>query len=281
MSDLSIVTPDSVAQLSDREIRRSIRRRWVTRTSILLGWGAFIGIWYILSDIVFRDPRLPSLHLVLQRAGRIIATPGFGSDLGNSVLRLLGGFLLALVISSVLGLLIAYSDWWRNLLQGFLQLIVSIPTIGYAVLALVLFGISPIGPVLTTMLVSIPYITLNVAQGIAGVDRRLIVMSEAFGRTRKQIARDVLLPSSLLSLLSGARLAFAVAWRMELLSEIFASSQGVGFQIRSSFERYDTQAMLAWTVIFVALMLIFEHLVLRQIDRWASHWRSAEPSATR
>ncbi len=273
---MASVTPNNLSELSARETRKAVLRRWSVRISVLVGWGAFIGIWYLFSNVVINDPRLPAPHLVLNRAGQIISGGGFGSNLWSSLSRLLSGFLLAVVLSGILGLLIAYSEWWKNLLQNLLQLIVGIPTIGFAVLALVLFGISPAGPILTTMLVATPYITINVAQGITGVDRRLIVMSEAFGRTRQQIVRDVLLPSSLLSLLGGARLAFAVAWRMELLSEVFAASRGIGFQIRSSFESYDTQAMLAWTILFVAVMLIFEHLVLRQIERWASHWRLSE-----
>ena len=75
----------------------------------------------------------------------------------------------------------------------------------------------------------------------------------------------MLLPSSLISVLAGARLAFAVAWRMELLTEIFAASEGVGFQIRRSFESYDVRGMIAWTVLYIAVMLIFENLVFRQI----------------
>ena len=108
---------------------------------------------------------------------------------------------------------------------------------------------------------------MNVAQGLTGVDRRLIVMSESFGRTRPQIISGVLLPSSLISVLAGARLAFAVAWRMELLTEVFAASEGVGFQIRRSFESYDVRGMIAWTVLYIAVMLIFENLVFRQIER--------------
>lgn len=279
--NISSVTPHSMAELSAREARKAVLRRWGIRASVLVGWGAFIGIWYLFANVVVNAPTLPPPHLVLSKAGQIISDGGFGSNLWSSISRLLSGFLLAVVLSGILGLLIAYSEWWKNLLQNLLQLIVGIPTIGFAVLALILFGVSPAGPILTTMLVATPYITINVAQGITGVDRRLIVMSEAFGRTRQQIVRDVLLPASLLSLLGGARLAFAVAWRMELLSEVFAASRGIGGQIRSSFERYDTQAMLAWTILFVAVMLIFEHLVLRQIERWASHWRLAESGGGR
>ena len=109
----------------------------------------------------------------------------------------------------------------------------------------------------------------SVAQGITEVDRRLIMMSESFGRTRAQITAGILLPSSALSVISGAREAFALAWRITLLTEVFAASDGVGFHIRRSFESYDVREMLAWTALFVAVMFVFEGCVLRQIEHRA------------
>lgn len=279
MSAIPSVAPDAISQLSAMELRRSVWRRWGVRSVVVVGWAVFILVWYLASYLVTRlrgTALLPPPHTIVDRAWELITGGGFSSSLISSITRLLGGFLLALAVGAVLGLVIAYNDWWRNLLQGPLQLITSLPTISLAVLALILFGISPLGPVLVTMLVALPYITRNVAQGITGVDRKLIVMSEAFGRTRQQIVKDILIPSSVLSTLGGARVAFAVAWRMELLAEVFASSQGIGFQIRRSFESYDTQALLAWTAMFVAVMLVFENLVLRRIDRWAGRWRMQE-----
>lgn len=279
MSAIPSVAPDAISQLSALELRRSVWRRWGVRSVVVVGWAVFIVLWYLASYLVtrFRGPALlPPPHTIVDRAWDLITEGGFGSSLMSSITRLLGGFLLALAVGAVLGLVIAYNDWWRNLLQIPLQLTTSLPTISLAVLTLILFGISPLGPVLVTMLVALPYIARNVAQGITGVDRNLIVMSEAFGRTRQQIIKDILIPSSVLSTLGGARVAFAVAWRMELLAEVFASSQGIGFQIRRSFESYDTQALLAWTTLFVAVMLVFENLVLRRIDRWAGRWRMQE-----
>ena len=276
MSALPSVTPDAISELSVKEIRRNIWLRWGYRLSVLVGWAVFVGIWYVFARLVFTPQQLPEPHVVAREAGRLLSDRSFSDNLQASVSKVAAGFLLALVLSTALGLMIAYSKWWRSLLQSLLLFVVSTPTVSFAILSLIVLGISPLGPIITTMLVATPYITMNLAQGLTGVDRRLIVMSESFGRTRQQIIAGVLLPSSLLSVMGGARLAFAVAWRMELLTEVFAASEGIGFQIRRSFESYDIQGMLAWSVLFVGIMLIVETLVFRQIDRRLSRWRSAD-----
>ena len=66
----------------------------------------------------------------------------------------------------------------------------TIPAITYAVLSLIVFGLSNLGPILAVALVSVPYIAINVAEGIRSVDQSLVTMSEAFGRSR-QIRREV------------------------------------------------------------------------------------------
>ena len=114
----------------------------------------------------------------------LITERDFRTNMQASLLRVLGGFLLAAVVSTGLGWLIAYNAWWRTLLRTIVQLVVSTPIVSLAILTLVVFGVSSLGPVIVTALVATPYIMMNVAQGLTGVDRRLIVMSESFGRTR-------------------------------------------------------------------------------------------------
>lgn len=274
MTTAPTLTPGSVSELSARELRRDIRRRWGFRLSVVVGWAVFIAVWYLFARLVFTPQQLPQPHIVAVEAWDVLTQREFAANIQASILRVVAGFLLALAVSIGLGLLIAYSQWWRRLLNSMLLFIVSVPTVSFAILSLIVLGISPLGPVINAMLVATPYITMNLAQGLTGVDRRLIVMSEAFGRTRSQIIGGILVPSSLLSILGGTRLAFAVAWRMELLTEVFASSEGIGFQIRRSFESYDIRGMLAWAVLFVAIMLIVENLFFRQIERRFSRWRA-------
>ena len=280
MSTTLPFTPEATSEYSARELRRAVLARWGYRLTVLAGWAAFFGVWYLVSRYLLTPQQLPEPHVVVVEAWEVLRLQEFGSNLQASILRVLAGFLLAALLSVGLGLLIAYSQWWRRLLGGVLLFIVSVPTVSFAILSLLVLGISPMGPILNAMIVATPYITMNLAKGLTGVDRRLIVMSESFGRTRAQIIRGVLIPSSLLSALGGARLAFAVAWRVGLLTEVFASAEGIGFQIRRSFENYDIRGMLAWALLFIVIMLLIEHLVIRQIEHRLSRWRAPDTGST-
>ena len=267
MTTATSITPNTISKLSGKEMRRDILRRWVFRISVVIGWIAFIAVWYFLSIIVFGTRKLPEPHILLKEAWTVLWEESFFLNLSVSLVRVMIGFTLALIISAGVGSVIAYKKWWRALVVRIMLLVASTPTVSLAILALVIFGASEWGPVLTTTLVATPYIMINVARGITEVDSSLIVMSESYSRTRAQIIWGVLVPSSIISVLGGIRQAFAVAWRMELLTEVFGSSGGVGFQIRRSFESYNIRDLLAWTVLYITVMLILENLVFRQIER--------------
>ena len=66
------VTPDAMSELSAREMRRAMARRWLFRFSVLIGWAAFIGVWYFFSRLVFNPQQLPEPHVVASESWTII-----------------------------------------------------------------------------------------------------------------------------------------------------------------------------------------------------------------
>ena len=263
------VTPQAVAALTDREIRRSSMARWLQRLGSLTGWAGFVAIWYVISGALVGSQQLPPPHAVISEAAEVLGETGAGSTVWASLSRVLAGCLIALFASAVFGVASTYSAWARRLVSNLMRVFSAIPIVALSALSLIFFGVSSAGPVVMAALVAAPFVTMSVSQGLYEVDRKLIVMSESFARTRSQIVTSVLLPSSVFAVIAGGRQAFALAWRVALLTEVFAAADGVGFQIRRSFESYDVRAMLAWTVIVLVVMLLFENLFFRQLERRA------------
>jgi NitT/TauT family transport system permease protein len=108
---------------------------------------------------------------------------------------------------------------------------------------------------------------------VAGVDRQLVAMSVAYGRSERQIFRNVLLPSVLPFIFAGVRLSFSLAWKVGQLTEVFGASRGIGFQIRRNFQLFRMAELLAWVFLFIAFMLVLERQVLVRIERRLFRWR--------
>jgi NitT/TauT family transport system permease protein len=251
------------------------RRRIRGVAGLLIGVGGFLLVWTLLSELV-GEYRLPPPSEIARVMWDIVRSGAFLEHFVPTILRLGYGFGLALLIGFPVGYLMGTSRWWRAFFHDMVMVAGSIPGITYAVMALVILGISILGPVIAVGLVSMPYVAINVAEGLDSVDRRLVQMSDAFGRQRASIVRHVLIPSVAPFAFAGVRLSFALAWKVEQLTEVFGASSGVGFQIRREFEDFSVPGTLAWVLLFIIFMILLERFVLARLERYLFRWRLEE-----
>jgi NitT/TauT family transport system permease protein len=243
--------------------------------AVAAGWIAFLAFWYIAAAIVDAEVRFPSPVRVAREMWEILTTT-FWDNFLASILRVFAGFLTGIAIGTPLGFIMGRSAYWKNFLQSPVVVAGSIPGLTYAVMAFVVFGISFWGPVWAVGLISMPYVALNVAEGVAGVDRNLVNMSTAYGRSQRQVFRHVLVPTVLPFIFAGVRLSFSLAWKVGQLTEVFGASKGIGFQIRRNFQLFNMPAVLAWVLLFIAFMLVLERLILIRLERRLFRWRQWE-----
>jgi NitT/TauT family transport system permease protein len=230
-------------------------------------------VWTLLSRFVVGEFLLPPPLEIGGEMWEIVRSGAFIEQFTPTILRLSYGFGLALLIGFPIGYLMGTSRYWRAFFHDMVMVAGSIPGVTYAVMALVVLGISVLGPVISVGLVAMPYVAINVAEGLDAVDRRLVQMSAAFGRNRPDVVRHVLVPSVAPFAFAGVRLSFALAWKVEQLTEVFGSSSGVGFQIRKEFEDFSVPGTLAWVLLFIVFMILVERFLLVRLERHLFRWR--------
>jgi NitT/TauT family transport system permease protein len=71
-------------------------------------------------------------------------------------------------------------------------------------------------------------------------------------------------------------MSFAVAWKVEALTEVFGGTNGVGFQIRNEYQLFNITGVIAWMALFIVFMLLVERLVLRKLENRILAWRPEE-----
>jgi NitT/TauT family transport system permease protein len=183
------------------------------------------------------------------------------------------------LVGAPVGYLMGRYTYWKAFFHDGMTVAGTIPALTYAVLSLIIFGLSNLGPVLAVALVSTPYVAINVAEGIRGVDQSLIKMSQAFGRSPQQIRRQVFVPTIVPYVFAAVRMSFAVAWKVEALTEVFGGTNGVGFQIRNEYQLFNITGVIAWMALFIVFMLLIERLLLRKLENRLLAWRPEERAA--
>jgi NitT/TauT family transport system permease protein len=149
-----------------------------------------------------------------------------------------------------------------------------VPLIVYAVLALIVFGISPLGPAFVVMLAVLPAIAINVAAGVESADEGLLAMSRAFRRDSSHVRRAVIYPAVFPFLLAAGRVSFADSWKLCALAETFGGASGIGFELHKAFTTFSVLDALSWMMFFVLFVIIVERLILAPTERRVFVWRN-------
>ena len=274
-----LTAPAVTWQEGEALARRASARNKRKRLALLVaGWAVLLGVWQIAAYYL-PFGTLPNPLEVGVEMWEIIASGALVSDFFASVLKTFAGFGVAVLIGAPVGYLMGRHNYWRAFFRDGMTVAGTIPALTYAVLSLIIFGLSNLGPVLAVALVSTPYVAINVAEGIRGVDQSLIKMSQAFGRSPQQIRRQVYVPTIVPYVFAAVRMSFAVAWKVEALTEVFGGTNGVGFQIRNEYQLFNITGVIAWMALFIVFMLIIERLVLRKLENRLLAWRPEERAA--
>jgi NitT/TauT family transport system permease protein len=172
------------------------------------------------------------------------------------------------VVGVPIGILMGRYRYAKNFFFDFIYLAANVPLIIYAILSLVLFGLSDLGPAVVVALLVLPVVSLNVAAGVEGVDQNLLAMSRAYGRPVGSAVRAIVIPAFMPFFFAATRASFAASWKLAALVETFGGSTGVGVQIRKAFSGFSVADMLAWMMFFVIFVVLVERVLL---IRWERH----------
>ena len=239
----------------------------------VLGMVAFIGFWALLSAFVFEPYVLPSPWAVAAEMWNLVITGEVFINFGASFVKTMAGWAMALAIGIPIGLAMGRYRYARAFFHDFVYLFANVPLLVYAVIALIVFGISPWGPAFVVALEAFTGIALNVAAGVESVDRGLLAMSRSFRRSSRQTARAIVFPSVVPFLFASGRVSFANSWKLAALAETFGGYLGVGYQLEKAFQIFSVVTALAWMFFFVIFVIAVERFLIAPAERRVFAWR--------
>lgn len=263
--------PSRPRKRASRTVRLPAPRR-VLR--ILGGWG-FLAVllagWQVAGS---RDTTglLPPFSAVATEMASIVTGPQLNADLLPSVTRALLGFVLGAVVGIGLGVAIG---WWRGLdpwLRPSLEFLRAVPPPALVPIAVVTFGAGDLLRVVVIAVGTCWPVLLSSVDGLLRVDPGYIDSARVYTSGRSlPILRRVALPAALPQIVTGMRIGLAVSLIMMVVSEMIASSSGLGFLILQSQRLYAMTPMYAGTLL-LALTGWLLTLLFSAAERRALVW---------
>jgi NitT/TauT family transport system permease protein len=248
-------------------------RRRAAEIAPAIGFLVLLGVgWQVMASIIHIQ-LLPGLRPIWSSISSLITTGQFFDQLKFTMERIVIGFAIVLVISTVLGIAMGRNTFMRRFLEPAVLVGLTIPALVWAFLCIIWFGIGLANPVLAVVLSASPKLIVNVSQGMRSIDADLVEMSHVFRFSRRDRIRYVWIPSLEPYLFSGARVAIAMSWHVVVLVEIFGLTNGVGYYLNLSFSNHDVAGVIAWSALFGVVMAVIEYGVFRTLERRVTRWR--------
>ena len=207
--------------------------------------------------------------------------PRFFDYVLPSLARLGVGLALAIVLGIGAGLAIGSSRILRRLSEPVLEFFRAIPPPVLVPILMVLVGINDSMKVLVIVSGAIWPVLLNTIEGVRAIDEVLSDTAKVYGIHGRSRISMLTLPAASPYYITGIRQALSIGLILMVISEMFASSSGLGFtivQFQRSFavtEMWSGIALLG--LIGVALAAIFT-FVEKRVLRWYHGLKEVEHS---
>lgn len=260
----------SSAELSSPESPGRARLVRVVLSPEVLAVVGFVALWQFVS-IVFNVSFIPSAFEILGRVVELVTDGGVVADIMRSLRNLLIGYVVAVVIGVPAGMLMARFKAVKYALSPYVNALLVAPTLVFAPIFFVIFGLSPTAVVGVVIMYCVFLIILSTQRALEGVDRSLVDMSRTFGSSELQTFRHVLLPASSPLIFAALRIGLGRAVKGMLNGEMFIAAVGLGARTMQFGANFDATGVLAIMVIVVIIAMTTGagiQTVERRMTRW-------------
>jgi NitT/TauT family transport system permease protein len=233
-----------------------------------------LGVVVWQSVALFTYPVIfPGPLALLERMIEIYGDPQSYVAVGRTLLRIFEGFIISMLVGTTLGVLMGLKRWVELFFDSWIMVLLTVPSVCWAFLSVLWFGISDAAPILTIVLIVFPFVAMNVWEGTKAMEKDLMGMGRVFRANRSLMLRKVLIPQLMPYIFSSLRIALSLSWKIALVAEAFGAGNGVGQEMINWFQDTRVDMMLAWGMSFMILMVLIDLLVFRLLARRAFAWR--------
>jgi NitT/TauT family transport system permease protein len=210
----------------------------------VLAWAAATFSGFV-SKTFLADP------VTMVRSGYdLLVNQGFAKDIGMTVWRVLGGFLIAAAIAVPLGVLMGAYKSVEAFFEPFVSFARYLPASAFIPLLILWAGIGEAQKLAVIFIGSFFQLVLMIAVSVGNPRRDLVEAAYTLGAQDKGIVTRVLLPSSAPEIAETLRMVLGWAWTYVIVAELIGASSGIGHMIT------DSQALLATDQIIFGIIVI-------------------------
>jgi NitT/TauT family transport system permease protein len=241
---------------------------------LLLG---FLGIALVMAawEIAVRAFQVP--HYILPPMSGIVAMtiaewPTLLAAAWVTVLEVVFGLGIGMVIGVALAIVMVIVPRAKPLIMPPLIAINAVPSVAYAPLAQLWFGMGPEGKVFMVAFVVSYTVLLNTLDGLERVDNAAINLLKSFGAGRMAILWRLRFPSAAAAAATGVRISVVRGMIIAVVTEMLGAYRGLGWIVFQSVQQIDY--LRVWAAVLVtSITSLALFAIVSMAERKLIYWR--------
>ncbi|MFO1217362.1 MAG: ABC transporter permease [Burkholderiaceae bacterium] len=244
-----------------------------TRTALGVAFFvAFVAVWaaVTLGGLVSKTFLASPLQM-LASGWTLLVEHGFARDIGMTVWRVVGGFVIAAVLALPLGVAMGAYKPIEAFFEPFVSFARYLPASAFIPLLILWAGIGEAQKLAVIFIGSFFQLVLMIAVTVGNTRRDLVEAAYTLGVGDRSLIRRVLVPGAAPEIAETLRMVLGWAWTYVIVAELIGASSGIGHMIT------DSQALLAtdniiFGIIVIGLIGLVSDFAFKWVNRRLFPW---------
>jgi NitT/TauT family transport system permease protein len=234
---------------------------------------AFVAVLWAVAATAAQSPMLPGPLTVVEALVRETQSLALPYHLTCTLLRVVAAFAIAFSLGLVAGYAMGKYRLIDQVGDPWLVVLLNLPALVTIILAYIWIGLNEPAAIAAVALNKFPNVVVVIREGTRALSRELEEVAQVFRLSRPATIRHIVLPQLAPYLAAAFRSGISIIWKIVLVVELIGRPNGVGFVLGSAFSLFDMVTIFAYSIAFIAIMLVVENLLVQPLERNANRWR--------
>uniref|UniRef100_A0A9E8CSP7 ABC transporter permease n=1 Tax=Bosea sp. NBC_00436 TaxID=2969620 RepID=A0A9E8CSP7_9HYPH len=199
---------------------------------------------------------------------------GFSFDIMMTIWRVVGGFIIAVIVALPIGILMGAYKPIEAFLEPFVSFARYLPASAFIPLLILWAGIGETQKLLVIFIGSVFQLILMIAVSVGSIRRDLVDAAYTLGATDSSVVRRVMLPNAAPEIAEIFRLVLGWAWTYVIVAELIGSSSGIGHMITDSQALLNT-GQIIFGIIVIGLIGLVSDFLFKAVNQRLFPWARA------
>ena len=234
---------------------------------------AWLLIWELGVSVVNNVAFFAGVGATLKALVSLLATVSFWKTVFFSMLRIAFGFFMGVIIGILLAFICAKSTFLHHFFSLGISVIKSTPVASIIMILWIFIGGEKVASAIALFMVA-PIIWQNLTDGFKAIDSGLTEVADVFGLSGIKRFRLLVFPTLLRYFVAAALTAVGLAWKSGIAAEIITvAKNSIGYEIKNHKDYFESDYMLAWTLVVITISVIFENGIRFLVRRFNGYER--------